>query len=66
MTAPEIAPGLVGNRSLKVRGKHTLVHFAPSNGKPDINPIRQVAKRLGITRREAARLLLDARVKEAE
>lgn len=56
MTGPE--PWV--NHAVKHRGQWTGVHLTPSNGRPTVNVARQVAKRLGISRKAAALLLLDA------
>lgn len=48
------------NAAVKIRGQWTGVNLTPTNGKPTINLARQVAKRFGLTRKQAALLLLDA------
>lgn len=55
-----LEPGKAQLVALKVAGRYQLATVTPSNGLPDLNPIRQLARQHGITRKAAARLYAEA------
>lgn len=55
-TPPRLPPGEPTQVALKVHGRYQLATITTSNGRPDLNPVRQLAKQLGISRKQALRL----------